>query len=97
LVGGRLCTENSIDNQLWVNSETNAPSSAWKRYSLSAAHDRLWRGDRNLTYGKWVNDTRAFITQSYNSIVPIGLSGNEALIMYQLYRLPALDDKKRSP
>ena len=90
--GGRLCTEDTVDTFLWVNSDGLAGSMGgsgrqqWARYSLSYWHNRLWTGNSSYRYSAAVNDTNAWETLGYTSLVQTGASS--AIVSYNKYFTP---------
>eukprot|EP00038_Savillea_parva_P025505 m.47986 g.47986 ORF g.47986 m.47986 type:complete len:499 (-) comp6947_c0_seq1:76-1572(-) len=87
LTGGRLCVENTTGIFLWVNPDrgtrrsiegggtgtaTVTPGGAWERHSITAQHNRLWKGDPTLLFSDAVNDSSVFETLSYTSIMVTG-------------------------
>ena len=55
----------------------------WVRHSITAAHNRLWKGDPHYLFSEMVNDSSVFETLSYTSIVPTGYSS--AVITYNKF------------
>ena len=79
LTGGRLCVNNATGIYLWVNIDgmggyrsNEAGTSIWQRHSITAQHNRLWKGDTKYLFSDMVNDSSVFETLSYTSIVPTG-------------------------
>eukprot|EP01051_Picozoa_sp_SAG22_P016829 SAG22_NODE_2466_length_2540_cov_2.037280_1_plen_672_part_00 len=87
LSGGRLCTENVSDNFVWVAKKESTDDDAWRRYSLSAAHNELWAGAPSLRFSDSVNTTdasgRTLATLSYTSLLK-GADGS-ATVVYGMY------------
>ena len=87
LSGGRLCTENVTDNFVWVAKKESTDDDAWRRYSLSAAHNELWAGAPSLRFTDSVNTTdasgRTLATLSYTSLLK-GADGS-ATVVYGMY------------
>ena len=58
------------------------------RYSISAAHNRLWRGDQRYVFDDGVNSTapgrNQTTTIAYTSIIPIGY--NSFAVVYNMDR-----------
>lgn len=88
LSGGRLCTENVSDNFLWASKGTGEADEAWRRYSLSGIHNRLWHGDKALLFSPSVNSSdasgRTLATLSYTSLLP-GEERGSAVVVYSMY------------
>jgi hypothetical protein len=79
LSGGRLCTENMTGIFLWVNADgmggfnSSAPGTQnFVRHSISAQHNRLWKGDPQYLFSEMVNDSSVFETLSYTSLTVTG-------------------------
>jgi hypothetical protein len=88
MTGGRLCVENKTGLFLWVNEDGMGGSEAhatagFSRHSISAAHNALWRGDKQYLYTNAVNNSALWETLAYTSILPTG--PDSVAIMYQKF------------
>ena len=81
LTGGRLCVENTKDIRLWVSVDGNAHN--FSTFSLSYQHNRLWSGDSRFLFDELVNNTDAWESLAYTSLVP--KSENSAFIYYNKF------------
>jgi polygalacturonase len=95
LAGGRNCVaqKNATDVALliWVNSDgmggfqhrddsAAMPGQTWRQLSVTAAHNREWRGDPSYRFN---NPQDPFASQSYTSLVPVG--DGDAMLIYNKY------------
>ena len=55
MTGGRLCVENRTGLFLWLS--VDGMGAGFSRHSISAAHNALWRGDKNFLFTSAVNDS----------------------------------------
>ena len=102
LSGGRLCIENTDDISIWVNEDgmagaaTGGPGS-WQKHSVSFWHNAMWAGPTigkdpnssftyNLLFDAEVNNSNAFGTLGYTSLIPAG--PREFVIIYQKFYSP---------
>ena len=60
-----------------------APRTEWVKHSISAQHNRLWRGDSKYLFDPRVNISDAWQTLSYTSIMVTG--PDSATIAYQRF------------
>jgi hypothetical protein len=98
LAGGRLCTENTSGLFVWSNADgmsgfgqpLSGGDAVWTRHSVSYWHNRLapevWRSNLTLMFSPSVNDSSAFETQAYMSLVHAG--PGRAALFYQKFRNP---------
>lgn len=92
LSGGRLCVENTTGIFLWVNDDGLAGlhggdgRGQWARYSLPYWHDRLWAGNASYRFGPEVNDSDAFATLAYTSLIQTG--PREGAVLYNKFFSP---------
>lgn len=94
LAGGRNCVaqKNATDVALfiWVNSDgmggfqhrndSAAIGQSWRQLSVTAAHNREWRGDPSY---RFTNPQDPFASQSYTSLLPVG--DGDAVLIYNKY------------
>lgn len=85
LTGGRLCVENTKDILLWVSFDGTARN--WTTFSLTYQHNLLWGGDRRYLFDDSVNNTGAWDSLAYTSLV--SRSENSAVIFYQKFFTPS--------
>ncbi len=90
LTGGRLCVENRTGIFLWVDKtglggfgSSKAGTETWVRHSITAQHNRLWKGDAKYLFTEMVNDSSVFETLSYTSIMATG--PKSAVITYNKF------------
>ena len=84
LTGGRLCIENTKDILLWISLDGSARN--WTSFSLTYHHNQQWHGDARFLFDALVNDTSAWQSLAYTSLVPLG--DNSAAIFYQKFFTP---------
>jgi hypothetical protein len=85
LAGGRLCVENTKDVLLWISADGSANN--WTTFSLTYQHNLRWRGDQRFLFSNLVNDTGAWESLAYTSIVPS--TRNSAWVFYQKFFTPS--------
>jgi hypothetical protein len=85
LTGGRLCVENTKDILLWISFDGSARN--WTTFSLTYQHNRLWSGDARFLFDDLVNNTAAWESLAYTSLVP--QSENSAVVFYQKFFTPS--------
>eukprot|EP01052_Picozoa_sp_SAG31_P011730 SAG31_NODE_671_length_12940_cov_4.703606_2_plen_1249_part_00 len=103
LSGGRACNQPATVGDrgvlLWMNLDGMAGAngvdynSTWKRISVTAHHNRLWKGDPSF---KFPSPALPFDTQAYTSL--ISTHPNQAVLTYNKYWcFGAPSDNARTP
>jgi hypothetical protein len=65
------------------DASSSVASDGWVRHSITAQHNRLWKGDPTYLFSNMVNDSSVFETLSYTSIIVT--SPTSAAITYNKY------------
>jgi hypothetical protein len=99
LSGGRLCVENTTGLFLWVNEDGlaglhgssggNSSSAEWVRHSLSFWHNHLWQGKSYYRFDDSVNESNAWGTLGYTSLIQTG--PRSGAVLYNKFFSPHLD------
>jgi hypothetical protein len=89
--GARMCVEHTDDISIWVNTDgmagagTGGPGT-WTRHSVSYWHNRKWLGPAHGLFDAQINNSNAFATSGFTSLLRAGPSG--FVLVYQKYFSP---------